>query len=386
MAAAEALADVIVGVAGDLDGDALAHERAEGLARAALELDVDGPVGKSRRGVLLGHLVREHAADGAVNVRHGTRESHLLALLNRRFGNLDERLVEGQFQAVVLDGDVANRGAGSDGRGRREDLGEVDAVELIAGAENLRVGDEQIASADEFVDGGVPHGSHVASKVLGEEEEEVDDVVLVSGEFGSELLILRGDSDGAGVLVALAHHDATHRHQRRGGEPPLLGAQQGRDEEIAARLELPVRLKHGAAAEVVGHQRLLRLGETELPGEPRALDPGPSRRAGAAVVAGDENVVSLSLDHARGDGADAVLGHELDADPRARVAVLAVVNQLREVLDGVDVVVRRRGDEPDARGGHAGHRDVALDLGPGELTALAGLGALRHLDLNLVGV
>ena len=88
--------------------------------------------------------MREHAADGAVNVRHGARVGHLLAPLNRRFGSLDERLVEGQFQAVVLDGDVANSGAGSDGRGRREDLGEIDAVELIAAAENLRVGDEQI--------------------------------------------------------------------------------------------------------------------------------------------------------------------------------------------------------------------------------------------------
>ena len=76
---------------------------------------------------------------------------------------------------------------------------------------------------------------------------------------------------------------------------------------------------------------------------------------------------------------------ELDADHEARVAVLAVVNQLREVLDGVDVVVRRR-EMTRRRGGHAGHRDVALDLGPGQLTALAGLGALRHLDLNLVGV
>ena len=40
-------------------------------------------------------------------------------------------------------------------------------------------------------------------------------------------------------------------------------------------------------------------------------------------------------------------------------------------LDGVDVVVRRRGDEPDALRGVAVVRDVLADLEPGQLPALA---------------
>src|SRR6185369_17107616 len=87
-----------------------------------------------------------------------------------------------------------------------------------------------------------------------------------------------------------------------------------------------------------------------------------------------------------GDGADADLGDELHADARAIVRVLQIVDQLREVLDRVDVVVRRRGDEPDARRRVADARDVLVDLVAGELPALAGLRALRHLDLQLVRV
>ena len=69
-----------------------------------------------------------------------------------------------------------------------------------------------------------------------------------------------------------------------------------------------------------------------------------------------------------------------------RLRVLQVVDQLGQVLDGVDVVVRRRRDQADAgrRVPHLG--DPRIDLVAGQLAALAGLGPLGHLDLQLLGV
>ena len=121
-------------------------------------------------------------------------------------------------------------------------------------------------------------------------------------------------------------------------------------------------------------------------GMPACLMRGQRAGAGAAVVAADQHDVGVRLGHARRDRADADLGHQLDADPRLGVGVLQVVDQLGEVLDRVDVVVRRRGDQADAgrRVPHLG--DPGLDLVAGELAALARLGPLRHLDLQLVGV
>jgi glutamate synthase (NADPH/NADH) large chain len=49
-----------------------------------------------------------------------------------------------------------------------------------------------------------------------------------------------------------------------------------------------------------------------------------------------------SLKHAGGDRADAGLGDQLDLHARIRVGVLQVVDELRQVLDRIDVVVRRR--------------------------------------------
>src|SRR4029079_1635472 len=54
--------------------------------------------------------------------------------------------------------------------------------------------------------------------------------------------------------------------------------------------------------------------------------------------------------------------------------------------DRVDVVVRRRRDEADAGRGVTHLRDPGIDLLARELAALAGLGPLGHLDLQLARV
>ena len=173
--------------------------------------------------------------------------------------------------------------------------------------------------------------------------------------------------------------------ERRGGETELVGAEHRADRDVAAGLHLAVDLHRDAAAQAVQHQRLLRLGEAELPRRAGVLDRRPRARAGAAVVAGDRDVVGLRLGDARSDRADADLGDELHADRRAPVGVLEIVDQLRQILDRVDVVVRRRADQL-----HAGRRvaelgDVLRDLAAGQLPAFAGLRALRDLDLELLG-
>src|SRR6185369_2354050 len=114
-------------------------------------------------------------------------------------------------------------------------------------------------------------------------------------------------------------------------------------------------------------------------------DRAPGRRAGAAVVAGDHDVVGLGLRDAGGDRADADFGDKLDADARLLVGVLQIVDQLRQVLDRIDVVVRRRRDQADAGNREAQLADVVADLAAGELPALARLGTLCHLDLQLIG-
>ena len=126
-----------------------------------------------------------------------------------------------------------------------------------------------------------------------------------------------------------------------------------------------------------------------MPSSPRhagMLDGRQRRSAGAAGIAGDYQVIRSRFYDAGGNRANADGSAELDADAGFRIAVLQIVNELRDVLDGIDVVVRRRADEADAGRGVANGGDVIVYFSSRQLAALAGFRALYDLDLQFVGV
>ena len=204
---------------------------------------------------------------------------------------------------------------------------------------------EQLGPADEIAEALDPERGHQPAGLLGDHDHVVDDVLGLAREAGPQLGILRRHADRAGVEVADAHHDAAGRDQGSGREADLVGAEQRPDDDVAAGSHLAVGLQDHPGAQAAVEQRLLGLGDPDLPGDAGALDRGERRGAGAAVVAGDDDVVGARLDAADGDRADPGLGGELDRDGRLRVGRAEVVDQLLEILDRVDVVVGRRRDQ-----------------------------------------
>ncbi len=312
-------------------------------------------------------------------------------MIERVAGMIDELVIERLIEAVILHIDAAAGDAARRGR-RVEDGREIDpfgfflSERLLWPMIDIATLFEHIDAADHLVEGAEAHLRHVAAHLFGDEEEEIDDVLGRAGELGAQGRVLRGDADGAGVEVALAHHDAAQGDQRRGGEAELFGAEQGGDGDVAAGLEFAIGLEADAAAQIVHDQDLLGFGQAEFPRDAGVLDGTERRSAGAAGIAGDEDGVGVRFGDAGGDGADADFGDQLDGDARLGIDVLQIVDELREIFDGVNIVVRRRRDEADAGDGVAHARDDVIDFVAGKLAAFAGLGALGHFDLQLVGI
>ena len=120
-------------------------------------------------------------------------------------------------------------------------------------------------------------------------------------------------------------------------------------------------------------------------GAPTCLIEDSGEAPGPAGVPGQVDVRGPGLGHARRDRADAAPGDQLDPDPGTRVDRAQVGDELGQVLDRVDVVVRRRADVALARLAAPKGGDVGGGLASRQLAALARLGALGDLDLELVG-
>ena len=262
-AARQALADIVVALADEVERHAMREPGAEALAGRALEADPDGVLGQAGMAITLGDLARQHGAGGAVQVPDRQVELDRLLLLDRLAGKLDQLAVEHLVEAVVLplgitDGDLGRH------VGLVEDAAEVEALGLpmVDGLALI----QDLGLADHLGEGAEAERGHVFAHFLGDEEEEIDDVLGLALEPRAQHRVLRGDADRAGVEMAFAHHDAAGGDQGRGGEAEFVGAEQSADHHVAAGAHAAIDLHGDAAAQAVEHERLLGLGEADLPG------------------------------------------------------------------------------------------------------------------------
>ena len=259
---------------------------------------VSAPVGE-RVGAEAAHdLARDQRADRAVGVAHRALERQQLAARQRVAGQGEHLAIERRGGRLARDaGEARGRPLGADGGGEQR-------VQVDAGAAVALLARE-VGAADEILE--APHAElrHQLAHLLGHEQQVLHDVLRRAGEAPAQLGILRRDAHRAGVEVADAHHDAARGDQRGGREAELLGAEQRADDDVAPRAQAAVDLQPHAPAQRVADQHLLRLGEAELPGHAGVPDRRRRRGAGAAVHAGDHDVVGAGLGDARGDRADA---------------------------------------------------------------------------------
>ncbi len=219
--AGETLADIVVGVAFELEGHAAREPGTETLAGRAGELHMDGAVRQPGMAIALRDLAREHRAGGAVGVPNGGDDAHAGAAVERRARLGNEPAVEDVMNLVILR--LAMMNAHPVRRLRLEEqLGEIEAfgfpvLDHLALVEHLHL-------ADHLGEGAKAHCRHQLAYLLGDEKEIIDDMLGLADEARAQHRVLRGDADRAGVEVAHSHHDAARCDQRRSGEAEIVGA------------------------------------------------------------------------------------------------------------------------------------------------------------------
>ena len=100
--AREALADIVVGVALELERHPAREPGAEALARRAGEVHLDGVVAQPLVAVALGDLAREHRAGGAVGVADRGDDAHRRTAVEGALRAFDQLAVENVVDLVIL--------------------------------------------------------------------------------------------------------------------------------------------------------------------------------------------------------------------------------------------------------------------------------------------
>ena len=155
-------------------------------------------------------------------------------------------------------------------------------------------------------------------------------------------IVLGRDPGGAIVQVTDAQVLTAERYHGRRAETETLGAEDGGLDDVKTGFQATVGLQPYPSTQVIRAQHLVGLGQPEFPRRAGVLDRGERARPGAAVVTGDGDEIGIGLGDAGGDGADPRPRHQLDRDQRLGVNLLEIEDELRQVLDRVDIVMRRR--------------------------------------------
>src|SRR5690606_39063324 len=194
----QALADVVVAVAFELERDALGEERTETLPRRAVELDVYGVVGQRTLAPDFDDLVAQHRADSTVDIDDRELELHALTVVNGIATLFDEAPVQGPIEAVILLLRAIDR-LRCLLRGL-EYRREIETIGLPMSDRFARL--EHVDAPDHVHQAAEAEAGHDLAHFLGHQDEIIHDVFRLARKLSAQHGVLSRDADGTGVQVA----------------------------------------------------------------------------------------------------------------------------------------------------------------------------------------
>ena len=127
------------------------------------------------------------------------------------------------------------------------------------------------------------------------------------------------------------------------------------------------------------------LCQSQLPGKPSIVNGASRRRAGTTVITRDQDHPRTGFRHTSCHGADARLRHQFHRYPRIPVGVFQVIDQLCQIFDGINIMMRRWRNQGYSWCGVSRLCHPGIYFFPWQMSALSRLCALCHLDLDLLG-
>ena len=127
-------------------------------------------------------------------------------------------------------------------------------------------------------------------------------------------------------------------------------------------------------------------GNTQFPWNSRVFDRGQRRCPGSSIVSANDNHIGMSFGHACGNRPHSSFGNQFDCDPCFRIGIFQVEDQLGQILDRIDIVVWRRGNQGYARCRIAHFSNIPAYFITRQLSSFTRFCSLSDFDLQFVAV
>ena len=194
---------------------------------------------------------------------------------------------------------------------------------------------------------------------------------------------LGGDAPVAFAALAGTAQMAAEREQRRCCDIARVRTERYRLYNVRRRTDGAADDQRHIVADALVPQPLVHRRQSQLNRDAHMIADTGRRRTGAAAKAVDGNDIRAGARHAAGDGCNIMDRRHLHNDGLLAVGrFLERIDQLPQVFNRIDVVVRRRRDGVRSFRNHPRARDVTNDLCAGQMAADPGLCALAHFDLD----
>mmetsp|Transcript_27317 Transcript_27317/g.66294 ORF Transcript_27317/g.66294 Transcript_27317/m.66294 type:complete len:207 (+) Transcript_27317:1261-1881(+) len=202
-----------------------------------------------------------------------------------------------------------------------------------------------------------------------------------SWELLSKLFLLTGDTNGACVQVANTGHDTTLSNHGNSTKSEFFSTKHGSNHDIQSRPNSTINTNGDTVTKVIVEKCRVGFRETKLPWATSMLDRRKRGSTSTTITTRNLDNIGVSLGNTTGDGSDTNTRDQLDRNAGTFVDGMQIVNQLCQILNTVDIVVRRRRDKGDTwlTGSKSGN--VFGNLGSWQLTTFSRLGSLGHLNL-----
>lgn len=192
--------------------------------------------------------------------------------------------------------------------------------------------------------------------------------------------------EGEGVKMEIENNDEERRNKRRGREKEIVRKEKREDEKVEKGEKEEIEMKRKEGEKKVKKKSMVGLGKEDLKRGKGVIKRGERWRESEEIIERKGDMVGERIGEKGWKSEKEKLRKKIERNIGWRIEVFKVVDEMRKILNRVDVMVRRRRNEEKKRSGVEGIGDGRIEIVKRKMEELEGIWEMRKIDMDKIGI